>query len=158
MIDGKIEEDVHYYKRMSGVMYLYFTLIMCYPTGTGGGGNRPQQPATTTTTTTTTGNENGASFEGVRRGWQWLADVMNMKPRANITAEILAIYFKCCGYQMQQAYRGQFDKLVQLCATTYFQQITAIPSEKQSDAAVGRLRAVFDEFRKNRSFAPWKRP
>lgn len=125
IIDGKIEEDVHFFKRMSGVAHLYFTLLIIANNLT---------------------NLNG--YFCLKRAWQWLVDVLNMSPRPNTTAEMLAIYFKCCGYQMQVTYGRQFYKLVDICMNDYFKMIQSIPSDKQSGAAVGRLQTIFGDFKR----------
>jgi nucleoporin GLE1 len=137
IIDGKIEEDVHYFKRMSGVMHLYFTFLMqC---------------------TSENKSVETKSFDGLKVAWQWISDILNMTPRPNITAEVLSIFFKCCGFQMHKSYGKQFVKLVQICSSDYLKLIELIPSDLQSGASVGRLKNVFDSFKKNRQFAQWKK-
>ena len=116
---------------MSGVLHLYFTLLMSYD----------QLPA---------------SFEGPKRAWQWIVDVLNMTPRPNITAEMLAVFFKCCGYKMQRVFGAQFGKLVKVCAEDFLQLIKSIPDEKQSGASVGRLETILEDYFKNRRFNEWK--
>lgn len=134
IIDGKIEDDVHFYKRMSGVLHLFFTLLI------------------------TTSNQNSSpGYFSLRKAWQWLTDVLNMTPRANLTAEMLAIFFKCCGYQLKQVYGRQFLKLVDLCMQEYVKMIESIPGDKQSGASVGRLLTVLDYFKKNKQFQEWKK-
>jgi hypothetical protein len=127
-----VEDSVHYFKRMSGVLHLYFTLLMSYESLPPG------------------------CMEGPKRAWRWLVDVLNMTPRANITAEMLAIFFKCCGLRMQRVYGKQFGKLVNLCAGEYMQLIKSIPEERQSNAAVGRLETILEEYYKKRTFPEWK--
>ena len=130
--NGKIEDDIHYFKRMSGVLHLYFTLLMSLT------------------------NRN-SSTDGAKRAWNWLADTLNMTPRPEITAEMLTVFFKCCGYQMQRIYGGQFVKLVKICIDDFMQLIKSIPNEKQSAASVGRLQSIFDQFLKSRQFPEWKK-
>ncbi len=97
-----------------------------------------------------------AHFDGPRRAWSWIVDTLNMTPRANITAEMLAIFFKCCGYQLQRVYGRQFGKIVNLCSNEYMQLVKSIPAEKQSNASVGRLETILEQYYKNRTFPEWK--
>lgn len=120
---------------MTGVLYLYFTLM----------------------TTATSSNQHELSYFNLKRAWRWLVELLNMTPRANITAEMLAIFLKCCGHSMLATYGKQFEKLMHVCVNDYFGLIRAISSEKQSDAAVGRLKTVLDDFRKTKRFPAWKR-
>jgi hypothetical protein len=136
LIDGKVEDSVHYFKRMSGVLHLYFTLLMSMESM----------------------SNSKSQFDGVKRAWKWLVDVLNMTPRASITAEMLAIFFKCCGHKMHRVYGTQFVKLVQVCSSDYLQLIKTIPIEKQSQAPVGRLETILEEFLRNRQFTEWKNP
>jgi hypothetical protein len=118
---------------MSGVCHLYFTYLISVDRAI----------------------EN--KFHGMKKAWTWLSDVLNMTPRANITAEMLAIYFKCCGYRMQLTYGKQFRKLIKICHEDYLKLIESIPADKQSGASVGRLKSVFEQyFKQNSNFVEWK--
>ncbi len=130
-INGKLEEEVHFIKRMSGVLHLYFTLLM------------------------TVDNSVGATI-GLGTAWQWLAGVLNLAPRPNLTAEMLTIFFKCCGYKMQAYYGKQFSKLANVCVREFLELINSIPKEKQSGASIGRLDSVMEQFRKFNRFAEWR--
>ncbi|CAF1141296.1 unnamed protein product [Brachionus calyciflorus] len=134
-MEGKIEEDVHFHKRMTGVLNLYFTLLI---------------------TANSLSNLSGCFT--IKKAWQFLADVLNMTPRPEITAEMLTVFFKCTGYQLQNVYGKQFSKLVITFQTDYLKLIKSIKSDKQSEAAVGRLTSILDEFLKNGKFSEWKKP
>ena len=140
IIDGKAEDEIQYFKRMNGIMHLYFTLLIT---------ETPNQAAPSDSLVF-----NG---NGLKRAWQWLSDVLNMTPRPNMTAEMLMIYFKCCGRAMKRAYGQQFLKLVHACFAEYLQLIKAIPSEQQTGAYVGRLEAFNEKFRRTNQFPEWKR-
>jgi nucleoporin GLE1 len=129
IMNQKIEEDQHYYKRMFGVLHLYFTFLMM--------------------------KNNNSNNNGFKKAWQWLADVLNMTPRPNITAEMLSIYFKCCGSTMQKTYGIQFIKLVRICYNDFMPLIKSIPNDQQSGASVGRLQSTFDSFFERNKFSEW---
>lgn len=80
-----------------------------------------------------------------------------MTPRPNVTAEMLNVFLRCCGHIMQQVYGRQFEKLVELCGNEFFNMIRLIPTEKQSDASVGRLKTVLDEYKNLKRFPVWKK-
>jgi nucleoporin GLE1 len=117
---------------MSGVLNLYFTLLMALDT-------------------------RNSSIDGMKTSWIWISDVLNLTPRPEITAEMLTIFFKCCGYHLKRAYRNQFLKLVKICFEDFMQLIKSIPNEKQSVASVGRLQSIFDSFSKTHEFIEWKK-
>lgn len=93
---------------------------------------------------------------GLRTVWKWFSDVLNLTPRANVTAEILNIFLKCCGYKLQQNYGKQFNKLMDVCSGDFFDMIKSIPAEKQAGASVGRLESSLDNFKKTYRFFEWK--
>ena len=117
---------------MTGVLYLYFTLLM-------------------------TLNTKNSGIDGMKKAWNWLADVLNMTPRPEITGEMLTVFFKCCGYHLKKVYGQQFLKMVKICSDDFMSMIKSIPLEKQSNASSGRLQTVLDQFAKTRQFIEWKK-
>lgn len=126
--DGKVEEEEYYFKRMTGIFYLYFTLLI-----------------------------NKEFKNGIKIAWQWLSDVLNMKPRANITAHMLAIFFKCCGYQLHKVYLYQFEKIIKLFINQYVKYLKSINAESQNIAYLGRLELIFEDYKKAGRFNEWKK-
>lgn len=120
---------------MSGILTLYFTLMILTPVD----------------------KQHELQYFNVRRAWRWLVEVLNMTPRPNSTAEMLNIFFKCCGHTLHSLYGKQFLKLVNMCMNEYFALIRLIPSEKQSEASIGRLKTTLDDFNKSRRFPVWKK-
>jgi hypothetical protein len=138
---------------MSGILHLYFTILIdpnyMVPSKT------KDENVFDALKTNKSTNEN---LDGMKKAWRWLADVLNMSPRPNITAEMLAIFLKCCGYRLQLTYGKQFHKIIQICSQDFFELIKLIPNDKQSAASVGRLKNVFDQYNSNnRKFQEWKR-
>lgn len=130
-MNGKLEDEIHYFKRMSGVLHLYFTILINI-------------------------NSTMQCSLGIKTAWKWLADVLNLTPRPNTTAEILTVFFKCCGYRLQQAYGKQFIKLVMIFESDFLELIKTIPTDKQSGASVGRLESILEQFKKLNRFPEWK--
>lgn len=125
--DGNVEDDEYFYKRMSGILHMYFTLLVSFDFSNG---------------------------YGVQIAWNWFADILNMKPRQNITAHMCTIFFKCCGFKMQQIYRKQFDKLMRVFINDFLPKIKAVPN--QSEAFLGRLDLILNEYRQNSQFPEWQ--
>ena len=46
-------------------------------------------------------------------GWRWVADVLNLPPRPNLTVLLLRVFLDEAGELMMEAYSKQFLKLVQ---------------------------------------------
>ncbi len=116
---------------MSGVLHLYFTFLISV-------------------------NSSMNCKIGLKTAWQWLSDVLNLTPRPNVTAEILNIFFKCCGSKLQQNYGKQFNKLMNICTSDFFDMIKSIPNNKQTGASVGRLESTLESFKKTNRFFEWK--
>ena len=123
-----MEEDEYFYKRMSGVLYLYFTILM--------------DPNCT---------------DGVRKAWIWMSDVLNVKPRVNITADMLTIFFKCCGFKLHKIYQNQFQKLVSYCIKQYVSNLSSFKSESIDRARLGRLNLILEDYIKIGHFEEWKK-
>jgi len=126
--DGTVEDDEYFYKRVSGIVHFYFTLLVTFDYANG---------------------------QGVQIAWNWFADVLNMKPRANITAHMCTIFFKCCGNKMQKIYGQQFNKLMRVFLTDFLPKIKAVPN--QSGAFLGRLDLILKEFNTYSHFPEWKK-
>ncbi len=124
-----VEEDDNYFKRMNGILMLYFTLLLL-----------PEYQV------------NG----GIDLAWTWLSDVLNMKPRANITTIMLTVFFKCCGYVFQRMYMKQFIKIVDFCINIYLPMVYKL-GDSQNKANTGRLELILNEYKRNGSFTEWKK-
>ncbi len=125
---GKVEEDEYYFKRMNGILMLYFTLLL-YP---------------------------DYQSMGVDTAWKWLSDVLNMKPRNDITTIMLTVFFKCCGYKFQKLYTNQFSKIVDYCNSIYLPLVYSL-GESQNKANTGRLELLLNDYRRHGYFAEWKK-
>jgi hypothetical protein len=126
--EGKVEEDEYFYKRMSGIMNLYFTILI-----------------------------NPDYKNGMKEAWCWISDTLNLEPKMNITAEMLTIFFKCCGYQLQKVYSNQFKKLITLCRKHTVQTLQFNKSSDVDHARLGRLNLILGDYIKNGYFPEWKK-
>ena len=104
-IDGQIEKQDKFLKRMSGLVGLYAAVIIAVP--------RQQQPHP----------------YGLSNGWSFLAAVLNLPPRAEITATVLFHFLEVVGSAMKQTYGKQFFKMLHLLCTEYFNLIKKVTPE-----------------------------
>ncbi|NWR78668.1 GLE1 protein, partial [Centropus unirufus] len=99
VIDSKVEEQDRFLKRMSGLIRLYAALIQVrWPYGNKQGAPHPH---------------------GLRYGWRWLAQMLNMEPLADVTATVLYDFLEVCGNALMKQYQGQFWKMMVLIREQY---------------------------------------
>nr|CAG4650187.1 EOG090X0755 [Sida crystallina] len=103
--DGQIEKQDKFLKRMSGLVGLYAAVIISVP--------RQQQ-------------QQLQHSYGLAKGWTFLASVLNLPPRAEITATVLFHFLEVAGHSLSQAYGRQFQKLLHLLCTDYFAMIRSV--------------------------------
>lgn len=98
-----IEKQDKFLKRMSGFMRLYAAVIQS-PLPPGCKGPHPH---------------------GLEWGWKWLAHVLNLDPRPDITATLLFDFLEVAGHALQKTYGNQFQKMLHaLCK--YFPKIESV--------------------------------
>ncbi|KAK9872351.1 hypothetical protein WA026_017810 [Henosepilachna vigintioctopunctata] len=103
-IDGKVERQDKFLKRMTGIMRLYFAILISHPKQ----------------------GQNG-NPHNIKIAWSWLASVLKLQPRIDITATMLHTFLETVGYEMQSHYKMQFFKLLRFLIEKY------IPSLKRID-------------------------
>ena len=77
--------------------------------------------------------------------WRWIADVLNLPPRPNITAILLRVFLDEAGSVMLKAYGAQFLKLITLMETQEY--LSRLESQTTPDQ-VSRLRHTLQTWRK----------
>lgn len=98
-----IEKQDKFLKRMSGFMRLYAAVIQS-PLPPGCKGPHPH---------------------GMEWGWRWLAHMLNLEPRQDITATLLFDFLEVAGHALQKTYGKQFQKMLHaLCK--YFPKIESV--------------------------------
>jgi len=130
-IDGTVEKQDKFLKRMSGVVRLYAAVIVSVPRA------RQQQPH---------------PF-GLQNGWTFLAAILNLTPRLEITATVLFNFLEVAGHRLSNAYGKQFIKLLHLVCTEYFTLIRNVTPDG-SDGPVVRLDDFLQKAIKRREIAP----
>ena len=89
--EGEIEKQDKYLKRMSGLIRLYFSIIISQPPK----GHHPH---------------------GLDSAWIWLTRVLNLEPEPDITATMIYDFLQVTGFAFLKLYNKQFIKvLVTIC-------------------------------------------
>nr|SVE80150.1 EOG090X0755 [Daphnia magna]SVE81348.1 EOG090X0755 [Daphnia magna] len=118
---GKVEQQPTYLKRMSGVVRLYAAVLISLP--------RRNQPHP----------------HGLEHAWRYLAALLNLSPRNDITAAILVEFLTVAGYAMSKEYGKQFQKLLHLICTEYFTMIRNVTPKGSGGGPVTRLEEFLHE-------------
>ncbi|XP_076364569.1 gle1 RNA export mediator [Tachypleus tridentatus] len=129
--DGVVEKQDKFLKRMSGFMRLYAAILQTSP-----------PPSCKT-----------PNPHGINHGWQWLAQVLNLQPRPDITATLLLDFLEFAGHAMLKAYGQQFQKLLHILCTGYFPKIKKV-TPPGSSGPVSRLEAFLQKAIKSRIIQP----
>jgi len=109
--DGEVEQQDKFLRRVSGFTRLYAALIISTPPLSSSAGSQ----------STSTIHPHGISH-----AWSWLAHMVNIEPRPDITATVLHEFFAVAGHTLSQIYRRQFVKLVQSIFNEYLPRIVAV--------------------------------
>ncbi|KAL3288031.1 hypothetical protein HHI36_002483 [Cryptolaemus montrouzieri] len=123
-VDGQIEKQDKFLKRMTGIMRLYFAILISFPVH-GQKGNP----------------------HNIKVAWTWFVSVLKLKPRIDITATMLHIFLETVGFEMQITYKMQFFKLLRYFVEHYFPALKAI----DMGGPVTRLECLIQTFKENRN-------
>nr|SVE74214.1 EOG090X0755 [Daphnia barbata] len=118
---GKVEQQPAYLKRMSGVVRLYAAILISVP--------RRNQPHP----------------HGLEHAWRYLAALLNLPPRNDITATILVEFLTVTGAAMSREYGRQFQKMLHLICTDYFTMIRNVTPKGSGGGPVTRLEEFLHE-------------
>ncbi|XP_044537250.1 nucleoporin GLE1-like [Gracilinanus agilis] len=121
--DSKVEQQDHFLKRMSGMIRLYAALIQL------------RWPYS---------KRQGAHPHGLNHGWRWLAQILNMEPRPDVTATLLLDFLQVCGHALLKHYHLQFWKMLMLIKEDYLPRIEAITGSGQMGSFL-RLQQFLDK-------------
>lgn len=102
-INGAVEKQDKFLKRMSGLMRLYAAVMVSSP---------PRSQST--------------HPYGIEHAWIWLTNIMNMPPHPDITATLIFDLLEVTGHALYQAYTKQFQKLLHYLLTVYMPKIQEV--------------------------------
>lgn len=63
---------------------------------------------------------------GVEQGWAWLVRLLKMDPQSGITAHVLEAFLRVAGFKLQQVYKNQFTKLIDLMRTDFMAELQVV--------------------------------
>ncbi|OCT57927.1 hypothetical protein XELAEV_18002798mg [Xenopus laevis] len=126
--DSQVESQDNFLKRMSGMIRLYAAVIQI----------RWQY-----------GLKQESHPHGLNYAWQWLAQLLNLEPLADVTSTLLYDFLEVCGNAMMLTYQDQFVKLLLLIQEEYLPRIEMISTSEQM-GSVARLKLFLENSRKKR--------
>ncbi|XP_039292333.1 nucleoporin GLE1 isoform X1 [Nilaparvata lugens] len=130
-IDGKVESQDKFLKRMSGFMKLYAAMIISKPRSR----PRPDHPL------------------GLSEGWRWLAAIMNLEPRCDISATLILIMLDVAGSELLRCYGAQFRKILHLLCSEILPRIEKVTPEG-CGGPVRRLKTFLENVLKTGQIPP----
>ncbi|GIY16378.1 nucleoporin GLE1 [Caerostris extrusa] len=102
--EGIIEEKHKFLNRISGYVRLYAAII-----------SAPLPPSL-----------KAQHPHGLVCGWKWLARIINLEPRPDITATVLFDFLDVAGHSLQKVYGKQFKKIIHILCKEFFPKIKQV--------------------------------
>ncbi|RZF36558.1 hypothetical protein LSTR_LSTR010669 [Laodelphax striatellus] len=106
-VDGKVESQDKFLKRMSGFVRLYAALIITNPRYRG----KSPHPL------------------GLKEGWRWLAAILNLEPRCDLSATLILDMLDVAGSELHRCYGVQFQKILHLLCSDILPRIEKVTPE-----------------------------
>lgn len=126
--EGEIEKQDKFLKRMSGIMRLYFSIIISSPP-------RGQHP------------------HCVNHAWIWLTRVVNLNPEPDITATMIYDFFQVTGGLIMKEYHRQFIKVLILIVKEFLPALKNV-STPAGSGALSRLQLLLEKGVKGQGHIP----
>ncbi|CAH0552137.1 unnamed protein product [Brassicogethes aeneus] len=124
-VNGQVEKQDKFLKRMTGIMRLYCALLITKPKR-----GQTQIP------------------HNLQNGWRWLVSILKLEPQVDITATMLHVFLESAGFAMEQAYGAHFKKILRVIV----QQFLPSCSKKCTGGAGTRLELLMTEYTKKGKF------
>ncbi|XP_059475609.1 mRNA export factor Gle1 isoform X2 [Neocloeon triangulifer] len=129
--DGKIEPQDKYLKRMTGTAHLFFAILISKLPR-----DISSQPPPT-----------------LAKIWTWLASLLNLDPRPDISATILLTCLEVAGHLLCSTYQKQFHKMFIVIVNNYFPLIQQL-SPNVASGPISRLEMFLSKACKGFIFPP----
>lgn len=97
-----------------------------------------------TTAMITPARKGETHFLGLKAGWQWIVDVLNMEPEPSVTAVIVTSFMEIAGKHLERAYGRQFKRLMVALKGPY---MAKLKRNKQDVSYVGQLEVLLETMR-----------
>lgn len=126
-VDGVVEKQDKFLKRMTGIMRLYSAIII----------SKPKK------------SQKGVNPHGLTQGWRWLTATLNLEPKTDITATLIHVFLETAGCTMQNTYKNEFKKIIAFIITVYMPMLKKI----DSGGPYTRLEVLLQEFQAKGQFS-----
>ncbi|XP_060554278.1 mRNA export factor GLE1-like [Ruditapes philippinarum] len=123
-----VEKHDKFLKRMSGIMRLYFSIIVSSPPR----GNHPH---------------------GIEYAWMWLTRVLNIEPEPDITTTMIYDCLQVTGNALCQVYKKQFLKLLHILVKEMLPKLKSVSSDAGS-GSLTRLQLLLETSVKHHGSIP----
>ncbi|XP_044264351.1 nucleoporin Gle1 [Tribolium madens] len=119
-VDGQIEKQDKFLKRMTGILRLYFAIFIAKPK-----------------------REQTKNPHDIKNAWNFLSSILKLKPQLDITATVLHIFLETVGFEMELVYGMAFKKLVVIIMDKF------LPTLKKIDSGgpVTRLEVLLQDYK-----------
>ncbi|KAI4466902.1 gle-1-related [Holotrichia oblita] len=125
-VDGVVEKQDKFLKRMTGIMRLYSAIII----------SKPKK------------SQKGLNPHGLTQGWRWLTATLNLEPKTDITATLIHVFLETAGCTMQNVYKNEFKKIIAFIITVYMPMLKKI----DSGGPYTRLEVLLQEYQSKGQF------
>ncbi|CAG0879253.1 unnamed protein product [Darwinula stevensoni] len=126
--NGQVEKQDKFLKRMAGITRLYAGLMV-------------------------TPSQSGFHPFGINNAWTWLAEILQLDPRPDITATVLHEFLSVAGNALQMTYQRQFFKLIHVLCTEYLKRLVEVTPKGQG-GPVTRLEHFLQQALRSQHFPP----
>ncbi|XP_030745902.1 nucleoporin GLE1 isoform X2 [Sitophilus oryzae] len=124
--DGEVEKQDKFLKRMTGILKLYFAILISKP-------KRGQN----------------ISPHNLKNGWRWLASFLKLEPQIDITATALHVFLETAGFEMENRYGTVFHKVLKCILQIFMPKCQQVQC---TGGAVTRLELLLTEYLKTKKF------
>ncbi|KAJ8925487.1 hypothetical protein NQ315_009325 [Exocentrus adspersus] len=124
-VDGQIEKQDKFLKRMTGIMRLYSAVLIV----------KPKRGQNTTP-------------HNIKHGWRLLSSILKLEPQVDISATIVHTLLETAGFELEARYDRFFKKLILILLDKFLPRCR----EKCTGGAVTRLELLLSEYMKNKRF------
>lgn len=119
-IDGQVEKQDKFLKRMTGIFRLYFAIFI----------SRPKR-------------EQSKNPHGISNAWNFLASILKLEPQLDVTATALHTFLETVGYEMDTVYGSSFKKLLKIIDGEFLIKVKKI----DTGGPVSRLERLLQEYK-----------
>ncbi|KAL4223047.1 Nuclear pore complex nucleoporin component [Mactra antiquata] len=123
-----VEKHDKFLKRMSGIMRLYFSIMVSSPP-------RGEHP------------------HGIQYAWTWITRVLNLEPETDITAAMIYDFLQVTGNMLCHTYKKQFLKLLHILVKELLPKLKSVSSEAGS-GTLTRLQMLLENSVKHHGEIP----